>query len=109
MATAIEQYCDDGMLFSPSEHEGLAALRQASALVSHLGAIPKVSKTVPPTQHGDHILGLSLDTRDDQLKVGIPPERLERLRTDMAAFEAAYRPLSTGGGGSSAAGRRGQQ
>ena len=109
MATAIEQYCDDGMLFSPSEHEGLAALRQASALVSHLGAIPKVSKTVPPTQHGDHILGLSLDTRDEQLKVGIPPERLERLRTDMAAFEAAYRPLSTGGGGSSAAGHRGQQ
>ena len=91
VATGIEQYCDDGMLFSPSKESADPALRQASAVVSHVGAIPKTSKTVHPVQSGEHILGLSLDTRNNAIRIGIPPDRLSALRSSMAEFERCYR------------------
>ena len=91
VATGIEQYCDDGMLFSPSKESADPALRQASAVVSHVGAIPKTSKTVHPVQSGEHILGLSLDTRNNAIRIGIPPDRLTALRSSMAEFERCYR------------------
>ena len=87
LATSLDQYCDDGVGFSPSPTSGRTALRQAAALVNHLGAIPKVSKTVPPTQYGEEVLGLGLDSRGGELSISIPPARLQKLKEQMAAFE----------------------
>jgi len=91
LAVAIEQYCDDGMLFGPSKAATDGALRQASAHVCYIGAIPKASKTVRPVQSGEHILGLGLDTTDNAMRISVPPERLAALRATMDQFEADHR------------------
>ena len=92
VATSMDHYCDDGMAMSPDAADGRAALRQAASLVAHLGAQPKMSKTVPPTQCDDSILGLLLDTRGSSLSIGVPPARLQALRLLMRQFRQQYRP-----------------
>ena len=71
---------------------GLRAIwgRSTCALLASR-AIPKTSKTVHPVQSGEHILGLSLDTRNNAIRIGIPPDRLSSLRSSMAEFERCYR------------------
>ena len=92
-ATELDQYCDDGIGFSPSEASGAAALSHALRLVGHLGAIAKASKTVRPAQHGEAVLGLELRTAGDSLTVVIPPDRLASLRTQLDQFDVDYRTL----------------
>jgi hypothetical protein len=104
VASSCDQYCDDGIGFSPSKAAGDGASREAAALVAHIGAQPKTTKTVPPTQNGDTILGLRLSTQDDRMVISAPPERLVALRAMLAEFEARHRGSSTGsagGGGNS--------
>jgi hypothetical protein len=91
-ATSLDQYCDDGIGFSASHRAGTAALSAALRLVGHFGAIAKSSKTVPPVQCGEHVLGLELRTLGDSMSVVIPPDRLRDLQLRLADFESKYRP-----------------
>ena len=66
-------------------------MREAAALVAHLGARPKTSKTVPPTQGDDTILGLRLTTSDGKMVISATEDRLKAIRAMMADFEEHYR------------------
>ena len=90
LAADLDQYCDDGIGFAPTQDCAHDALRQAIAHVHHLGARPKDSKTVPPTQR-DSVLGLGVDTSSDHMSVFVPEQRLRQLRSSMVEFEAQYR------------------
>ena len=91
-ATALDQYCDDGIGFSATRAAGHAALSAALRLVGHFGAVAKSSKTVPPTQSGEHVLGLELHTGGDGMSVVIPPDRLRDLQLRLRDFDSKYRP-----------------
>jgi hypothetical protein len=54
-----------------------------------VGGAPKVSKTLPPTQHGGSILGFGADTRHG-VRITIPPQRLARVRQTVEDFTLLY-------------------
>jgi hypothetical protein len=96
--SSCDQYCDDGIGFSRTEATGAASLRAATAHVHHLGATPKTTKTVAPTQTGAHVLGLAVDTSatahdgSPAVQLGIPGDRLADLRVMMRSFRQRAQP-----------------
>jgi hypothetical protein len=89
VAAQMYQYMDDGVGNAPSLYHSRRALRRMLAEIYSVGGVPKVSKTLPPTQHGGSILGFGADTRRG-VRITIPPLRLAKVRQSIEDFTLLY-------------------
>jgi hypothetical protein len=89
VAAQMYQYMDDGVGNAPSLYHSRRALRRMLAEIYSVGGVPKVSKTLPPTQHGGSILGFGADTRRG-VRITIPPLRLAKVRQTIEDFTLLY-------------------